>query len=129
MTDHAYTSVPGLDVALDDSGVLRFRFDKPGKRNALDDDMVAALIAGGIYGIENELELEPIFEGNAYVSDAPRVPSSLREATALFAESAVARAAFGDDVVDHYLNNALIEQKAYDAAITDWERVRGFERF
>ena len=90
---------------------------------------VAALIAGGIYGIENELELEPIFEGNAYVSDAPRVPSSLREATALFAESAIARAAFGDDVVDHYLNNALIEQKAYDAAITDWERVRGFERF
>ncbi len=90
---------------------------------------VAALIAGGIYGIENELELEPIFEGNAYVSDAPRVPSSLREATALFAESAVARAAFGDDVVDHYLNNAIIEQKAYDAAITDWERVRGFERF
>ena len=90
---------------------------------------VAALIAGGIYGIENELELEPIFEGNAYVSDAPRVPSSLREATALFAESAVARAAFGDDVVDHYLNNAMIEQRAYDAAITDWERVRGFERF
>jgi glutamine synthetase len=90
---------------------------------------VAALIAGGIYGIENELELEPIFEGNAYVSDAPRVPSSLREATALFAESAIARAAFGDDVVDHYLNNAMIEQKAYDAAITDWERVRGFERF
>ncbi len=90
---------------------------------------VAALIAAGIHGIENELELEPIFEGNAYVSDAPRVPASLREAAALFAESAIARAAFGDDVVEHYLNNALIEQTAYDAAITDWERVRGFERF
>ena len=90
---------------------------------------VSALIAGGLYGIEHELELEPIFEGNAYVSDAPRVPSSLREATALFAASEIAREAFGADVVEHYLNNARVEQSAYDAAITDWERVRGFERF
>lgn len=90
---------------------------------------VAALIAGGLYGIENELELEPIFEGNAYVSDAPRVPSTLREAATLFRESSIARAAFGDDVVEHYLNNARVEQAAFDAAITDWERVRGFERF
>ncbi|MEQ1735624.1 MAG: glutamine synthetase family protein [Rhodoglobus sp.] len=90
---------------------------------------VSALIAGGLYGIEHELELEPIFEGNAYVSDAPRVPASLREAAALFADSEVAVAAFGEDVVAHYLNNARIEQAAYDSAITDWERVRGFERF
>ena len=90
---------------------------------------VAALIAGGLYGIENERELEPIFEGNAYVSDAPRIPASLREATALFAASDIAKKAFGEDVVEHYLNNARIEQGAYDAAVTDWERVRGFERF
>jgi glutamine synthetase len=90
---------------------------------------VAALIAGGLYGIEHELELEPIFEGNAYASDAPRVPSSLREAMALFADSEVAVEAFGQDVVEHYLNAARIEQAAFDAAITDWERVRGFERF
>lgn len=90
---------------------------------------VAALIAGGLYGIENELALEPIFEGNAYASDRPRVPSSLRDAAALFAESTAAREAFGDDVVAHYLNNARIEQAAFDAAVTDWERVRGFERF
>jgi glutamine synthetase len=90
---------------------------------------VAALIAGGLHGIENELELEPIFEGNAYTSDAPRVPASLREATALFESSTIAREAFGEDVVEHYLNNARIEQAAFDAAITDWERVRGFERF
>jgi len=63
------------------------------------------------------------------VSDAPRVPSSLREAAALFQASEVATEAFGEDVVAHYLNNARIEQAAYDAAITDWERVRGFERF
>jgi glutamine synthetase len=90
---------------------------------------VAALIAGGLYGIENELELEPIFTGNAYVSDAPRVPTSLRDAAELFGSSTVALEAFGADVVNHYLNNARIEQRAFDAAITDWERVRGFERF
>ena len=89
---------------------------------------VSALIAAGLYGIENELELGDAFTGNAYDSDAVRVPASLREATALFATSVVAREAFGDDVVDHYLNNARIELSAYDAAVTDWERVRGFER-
>jgi glutamine synthetase len=89
----------------------------------------AALIAGGLYGIENELELEPMFEGNAYGSDAPRVPSTLREAAELFGQSEIARKAFGADVVEHYLNNARIEVEAFDSAITDWERVRGFERF
>lgn len=90
---------------------------------------MAAIIAGGLHGIENELELEPIFEGNAYASDAPRIPTSLREATDLFAASGIAAAAFGDDVVTHYAHNARVEQAAYDAAVTDWERVRGFERF
>jgi glutamine synthetase len=90
---------------------------------------VAAIIAGGLYGIENELELEPLLEGNAYGSDKPRVPTTLRDAADLFAGSEIARRAFGDEVVEHYLNNARIELAAYDAAITDWERVRGFERF
>jgi glutamine synthetase len=90
---------------------------------------VAALIAGGLYGIEHELELEPMLEGNAYASDAPRVPATLRDAAELFGRSEIARDAFGADVVEHYLNNAAIEVQAYDAAITDWERVRGFERF
>ena len=90
---------------------------------------VAALIAAGLHGIDNELELEPIFEGNAYGSDAPRVPTTLREAADLFAASDIARTAFSPEVVDHYLNNARVELAAYDAAVTDWERVRGFERF
>ncbi|MEY2847920.1 MAG: hypothetical protein RI885_585 [Actinomycetota bacterium] len=90
---------------------------------------VAALVAGGLYGIEHELELEPMLEGNAYGSDAERVPTTLREAAELFGASTIAREAFGDEVVEHYLNNARIELKAYDAAVTDWERVRGFERF
>ncbi|OLF04794.1 glutamine synthetase [Actinophytocola xinjiangensis] len=89
---------------------------------------VAALIAAGLHGIENELALEPEFTGNAYAADKPRVPATLREATDLLAASTLARTAFGDEVVDHYLNNARVELAAYDAAVTDWERIRGFER-
>ena len=89
---------------------------------------LAGMLAGGLYGIENELELEAPFEGNAYESDKPHVPRTLRDARDAFAGSAVARDAFGADVVEHYLNNARIELEAFDAAVTDWERVRGFER-
>src|SRR4051812_7713930 len=89
---------------------------------------LAALIAGGLHGIDHELELEPPYEGNAYLSDKPRVPSTLREAAELFGASPVAREAFGDEVVAHYLNNAHVELAAFDAAVTDWERFRGFER-
>ncbi|MCU1536173.1 MAG: L-glutamine synthetase, partial [Humibacillus sp.] len=64
---------------------------------------VAAMLAGGLHGIEHELELEPALEGNAYTSDKPRVPSTLQEARDLLAGSAVARSAFGDEVVVHYV--------------------------
>src|SRR4051794_5156774 len=89
---------------------------------------VAALIAAGLHGVDNGLSLEPELVGNGYESDKPRVPATLREAASLFEHSTVARAALGDDVVDHYVNNARIELAAYDAAVTDWERFRGFER-
>jgi len=89
---------------------------------------VAALIAAGLHGIDNDLPLEREFTGNAYASDKPQVPANMRHAAELFAESEVARSAFGDEVVDHYLNYARIELAAYDAAVTDWEKVRGFER-
>lgn len=90
---------------------------------------ISALIAAGLHGIDAGLELEPAFEGNAYeAGDRPQVPKTLREARDLFAESAIAREAFGPEVVEHYLNYARVELDAYDAAVTDWERVRGFER-
>lgn len=89
---------------------------------------VSALIAAGLYGIDNELELDDAYEGNAYTSDVARVPATLRESAELFAASTFAREAFGDEVVDHYLNYAAIELAAYDSAVTDWEKVRGFER-
>nr|WP_246324442.1 glutamine synthetase family protein [Petropleomorpha daqingensis] len=89
---------------------------------------LAALVAAGLHGIENELPLEPAFEGNAYASDKPRVPTTLRDAAELFEKSSLARAAFGDDVVEHYVNAARVELAAFDAAVTDWEKFRGFER-
>ncbi len=89
---------------------------------------LAAMVAAGLHGIDRELELEPVFEGNAYHSDKPRVPDSMPEARQLFAESEVAREAFGEDVVDHYLNRARIEIETLRATVTDWERYRGFER-
>jgi glutamine synthetase len=89
---------------------------------------LAALIAGGLHGVELGLPLEPPVTGNAYATDHPRVPGTLRDARELFAASAVARSAFGDEVVEHYLNGARVELEAFDAAVTDWERVRGFER-
>jgi glutamine synthetase len=89
---------------------------------------VAALIAAGLHGIERELPLEPELRGNAYRSDAPRVPVTLREAAELFAVSKVAVDAFGQEVVDHYANAARVELAAFDATVTDWERRRGFER-
>jgi glutamine synthetase len=89
---------------------------------------VAALIAGGLHGIDQGLELEEACSGNAYTGGAQRLPTTLAQAAELFDNSEVARSAFGDDVVDHYLNNAKVELTAFNAAVTDWERVRGFER-
>jgi glutamine synthetase len=89
---------------------------------------LSAMIAAGLHGLDNELELEPRVEGNAYTAGKPHVPSTLREAHDLFAGSRIAADAFGDDVVSHYLNNARVELAAFEAAVTDWERFRGFER-
>jgi glutamine synthetase len=89
---------------------------------------VAAMIAAGLYGIEHELPLPDAFPGNAYVSDAERVPTTLQEAADLLAGSQLARESLGDAVVDHYLNTARVELAAFNGAVTDWERIRGFER-
>jgi len=89
---------------------------------------LAALIAGGLHGIDNELPLPEPFAGNAYDSDLPRLPATLTQAAELFEHSPVAAAAFGADVVAHYLRCAQVELEAFNTAVTDWERVRGFER-
>jgi glutamine synthetase len=88
----------------------------------------AALIAAGLHGVERELPLEEAFVGNAYESDRPRVPSTLRQAAELLQQSKMAVDAFEQPVIDHYLNAARVELEQFDAAVTDWERFRGFER-
>lgn len=90
---------------------------------------VAAIVAGGLYGIERGLELPEPHVGNAYQAPGVgRLPATLDEAARVFERSTLAREVFGDDVVAHYLNNARVELAAFNAAVTDWERMRGFER-
>ena len=90
---------------------------------------IAALVAGGLHGMEHEMVLQPPATGNAYHADASRkLPGNLRDAAELFEKSSLARHALGDDVVDHYCNMARVEVETFDRAVTDWERIRGFER-
>jgi glutamine synthetase len=90
----------------------------------------AALIAAGLAGIDEGLELPPPHAGDAYAGRRlPEVPKTLREAIAALERSQMLRAAFGEDVVEHYLHTARWEQSRYDAAVTDWELMRGFERY
>lgn len=89
----------------------------------------AALLAAGIAGIENELELEPAFEGDAYEGKGVReIPSTLRQAAETLNRSDMLRNAMGEDVVDHYVRAARWEQEVFDTRVTDWEVSRGFER-
>jgi glutamine synthetase len=90
---------------------------------------VAGIVAAGLFGIDNRLDLPPGIAGNAFTHPGlPRLPRTLREAIDLWRTSVVAREAFGDDVVGHLANAAEVELAAYEATVTDWERRRGFER-
>ena len=89
---------------------------------------IAAMVAGGLYGIEQDLPIGPELTGNAHTSDLPSLPRTLREARDAFTASELARSAFGEDVVDHYTNMADVELAAFETAVTDWELRRGFER-
>ncbi len=89
----------------------------------------AAALASGLDGIENRIEPPPVFQGDVYAAvELPRIQHTLREAVDDFKNSSFARRALGDEVVDHYSHFFEVEQTAYDAAVTDWERSRYFER-
>ncbi len=89
----------------------------------------AGVLAAGLEGIGDGLDAPPEFRGDVYgAGELPRLPSTLREAAELFAASAFAAAAFGADVHEHYAHFYRSEAAAYDAAVTDWERRRYFER-
>lgn len=89
---------------------------------------MAAMLAAGLYGIEKKLELPEMVAGNAYDSDAEHVPHTMSEARELFANSAIAKEIFGQEVVDHYTHYADVEIDQFNSAVTDWEVSRGFER-
>ena len=89
----------------------------------------AAVLAAGLHGIEQRLELEPAYQGNVYEGEqVPDVPKTLREALEAFRNSTVLRAALGDAVVEHYAHAGDWEQAEFDRRVTDWEVLRGFER-
>jgi glutamine synthetase len=90
---------------------------------------LAAAIAGGLWGIDHQLELGPAFTGNAYhTPDVPRIPSNLADAVDNLASSEVAAEAFGPEVHHHLLNTARQEWAASNRVVTDWELARNFER-
>ena len=89
---------------------------------------MAAMLAAGLDGIEQDMAPVPVFSGNAYAADLPRIPTTLAEAARLFAASDFNRRAFGAEVVAHYSHMAKVELDAFNAAVTDWERFRSFER-
>ncbi|MEV5927978.1 glutamine synthetase family protein [Streptomyces cellulosae] len=89
---------------------------------------VAGMVAAGLHGIEQRLELPEACAGNAYTAGFEHVPTTLREAAELWERSEIAKAAFGEEVVAHYRNMARVEIDAFDAAVTDWELRRSFER-
>lgn len=90
----------------------------------------AATIASALHGIENRLELSPINVGNAYdVGKGSVLPTSLRDAIDAFREGAIAREAFGEPVFRHVLNTAVQELDSFNhTTVTDWEKIRYFER-
>ncbi len=89
---------------------------------------LAAMLAGGLWGIEMDLPLEPALVGDAHDVERSRLPCTLREAREVFANSVLTRNAFGDDVVDHYVDTADAELAVFESTVTDWERLRCFER-
>jgi glutamine synthetase len=90
----------------------------------------AALIAAGLAGIDEQLELQAPFEGDAYQSTRlPEIPSTLRDAIRTMERSKMLKEAFGENVIEHYLHTARWEQMEYDRRVTDWELHRGFERY
>lgn len=89
---------------------------------------MAGMVAAGLDGIERGLELESAVTGNAYEADVARVPTTLARSAALWRSSEWIAGTFGSHVVDHYANMARVELEAFDSAVTDWERFRGFER-
>lgn len=89
----------------------------------------AGTIAGGLYGIRHGLELAPAYQGNGYeATDIERIPWNMPDAIAAWESSAIARECFGDEVHHHIATMARAEWEAFNRSVTDWERMRYWER-
>ncbi len=89
---------------------------------------MAAMLAAGIKGIEDKLELAPPATGDAYSGETGRIPETLRDAYLTLKQSQFLRDTFGDAVIDHYARAAEVEIEDFDRVVTDYEVARGFER-
>ncbi len=90
--------------------------------------VMAGMLAAGIAGIEEGLELQPAATGDVYQGDTGMIPGNLGAALSALRGSAMLRAAMGDEVVDHYARAAEVEIEEFARVVTDWEVARGFER-
>ena len=89
----------------------------------------AATIAAGLYGIERKLKPPKMYKGDAYIDDSlPHVPLTLKDAMDALKRSDAARKIFGENVIEHYLYAAQVEQSQSDQGVTDLELIKGFER-
>lgn len=89
---------------------------------------MAGMLAAGIAGIEEGLEMQPPAQGDVYQGDTGMIPGNLQAARNTLSSSAMLRAAMGDDVIDHYTRAAEVEIEEFERVVTDWEIARGFER-
>ncbi len=88
---------------------------------------LAAMIATGLYGIENKLEPQDAVTGNGYTADAPKIPMSLHAATDALENSATVKQILSPDFIDHYVMSRRWEVLQSEKAVTDWELRRYFE--
>jgi glutamine synthetase len=89
----------------------------------------AATLAAGLAGIRENLDCGDDYRGNAYVDTSLRaLPNSLEMAVEMFRASALAKAAFGEEVVEFYAHTGKLEVDAFQHSVTDWEKTRYFER-
>ncbi len=90
---------------------------------------MAGLLAAGLAGIEEKMDLQPATTGDIYEAEkAGEIPKTLRDALGTLKHSRMLRAAMGDDVIDHYCRAAEWEIEEFDKVVTDYEIARGFER-
>jgi glutamine synthetase len=90
---------------------------------------LAAMLAGGLYGIENELELPPPTTGDAYENpDLELLPRTLDEALSAFEQSEIAKTYLGAEFVRRHAAMQRYELEASQEEVTDWELRRYFVR-